>query len=138
MCPLLFTMCPVPAWSQMCPCSERGKRSRSGAAQLSEGICPSRPERGAEQPLPLASAQPFLPAASQQIRSSLCSRCPASYLSALINPIAAWETMINCFPGERGLLIYLIRRSDGPNEVGRGERGCILPVAMVWNMYETI
>lgn len=45
--------------------------------------------------------------------------------------------MINCFPGERGLLIYLIRRSDGHNEVGGGERGeqeCIL----VWNMYETV
>lgn len=44
--------------------------------------------------------------------------------------------MINCFPGERGLLIYLIRRSDGHNEV-RGESGeqeCIL----VWNMYETV
>lgn len=31
--------------------------------------------------------------------------------------------MINCFPGERGLLIYLIRRSDGYNEVVVGRTG---------------
>lgn len=107
---------PCTAQSQMCPYSEQGKCNHLGAAQLFEGICPSQLERGARQPLLLASTQPFLPAASQQICSSLCSHCPASCLPAPINPLAAWETMIN-FLGERGLLIYLIRRSDGPNEV---------------------
>lgn len=48
--------------------------------------------------------------------------------------------MINCFPGERGLLIYLIRRSDGHNE-GGGEREnpfcCVAPFCLALSQLKT-
>ena len=126
---------PVPAWS---PRSERGSRSVP-LGPLRASVHLSVPA-GERSPAATALSQgAALPVASQQVCRSLCSRCPASCLSALINPLAAWETMINCFPGEKGLLVYLVRRSDGPNGGGEGgEWGCILSVAMVWNIYETV
>lgn len=131
----------VPTQPQRCPCSRQGLPSRSGAARIwrCPSVCPSvRPsllERS--QALLPTPASALSPAASQQI-SSPPQPLPSQLFICTDKFPCCMETVINSFPGERGLLVYLIRRSDGPNEAWGGGWGRMLLLAVVWNARETV